>query len=156
MIAAHADRCAETQKGLNIMLRDHTDNQVFDVDAPLEDLYHQGDSSNDAVITNAMKSEDMSKELNLMILNCGRSIEEESLNITIFRGSCFKDFYKYFLKPWNMAKKSLRYTYNFAGESGIDEGGVSREFYTGIEIMNDFSIITFVYVVLSGIMSIYY
>ena len=58
----------------------------------------------------------------------------DTVNLFIFRGSCFLDFHSYFSKSWNLKKIGKQYAIKFAGEDGIDDGGVSREFYSGIYI----------------------
>ena len=70
--------------------------------------------------------------LKKVVTDCGTDINKKPITITVFRGSCFNDFYRHFRKPW-IEKKDCCYRYEikFAGEDAIDEGGVSREFYTG-------------------------
>ena len=51
------------------------------------------------------------------------------LQLNIRRG--FQDFVKAFRKKWNGKKKSYQYIVSFIGKSGVDNGGVSREFYAG-------------------------
>ena len=57
---------------------------------------------------------------------------DNELQIHGRRGFCFADFLKTFRKPYNAKKKSYRYIVTFTEESGIDTGGVSREFYSGL------------------------
>ena len=52
--------------------------------------------------------------------------EENELTINVRRGFCFKDFLKTFQKSWNI--KRMRNSITFIGESGINTGGVSRQF----------------------------
>ena len=63
-----------------------------------------------------------------------------SVNLTIFRGSAFLDFHNFFCKDWNKKKLGLRYIIKYAGEDGIDDGGVSREFYCGKLLLSFFSL----------------
>ena len=57
---------------------------------------------------------------------------ENELQIHVRRGFCLADFLKTFRKPCNAKKKSCRYIVTFIRESGIDTGGVSGEFYSGL------------------------
>ena len=57
--------------------------------------------------------------------------EENELAINVRRGLCFKDFLKTFQKSWNIKRMRNKYSITFIGESEIDTGGVSREFYSG-------------------------
>ena len=57
--------------------------------------------------------------------------EENELALNVRRGFCFKDFLKTFQKSWNIKKMRKKYSITFIGASGIDTGGVSREFYLG-------------------------
>ena len=56
--------------------------------------------------------------------------EENELTINVRRGFCFKDFQKTFQKSWNIKRMRNKYNITFVGESGIDTGGVSLEFYS--------------------------
>ena len=60
-------------------------------------------------------------------------INAPKTKIEVFRGSCFRDFHCYFNKKWNMKKNSNCYEITFPGE---DEGGLRREFYTGIYLFS--------------------
>ena len=53
------------------------------------------------------------------------------LQLNIRRGFCFQDFVKAFRKKWNGKKKSYQYIISFIREAGVDNCGVSREFYAG-------------------------
>ena len=57
---------------------------------------------------------------------------ENELQIHVRRWFCFADFLKTFTKPYNAKKNSYRYIVTFIGETGIDKGEVSREFYSGL------------------------
>ena len=58
-------------------------------------------------------------------------LRENILQVNIRRGFCFQDFVKAFRKKWNCKKKSYQYKISFIGEAGVNNGGVSREFYAG-------------------------
>ena len=68
-------------------------------------------------------------DIEKVLRNCEMDRENE-LQIHVRRGFCFADFLKTFRMPYNAKKKSYRYIVTFIGESGIDTGGVSREFYS--------------------------
>ena len=57
--------------------------------------------------------------------------EENELTINVRKGFCFKDFLKTFPNSWNIKRMRNKYSITFIEESGIDTGGVSREFYSG-------------------------
>ena len=65
-------------------------------------------------------------------MNNGFDVDRQSkLQLKIRRRFCFDDFIKCFSKKWNANKKKYLYSVTFIGESGLDTGGVSREFYSG-------------------------
>ena len=51
--------------------------------------------------------------------------------IHIRRKYSFEDFYQYFQKPWNRKKVNQKFKISFVGGSGIDTGGVKRDFFSG-------------------------
>ena len=72
-----------------------------------------------------------------LIENIKKSLEEyefgqkeQHLLISVRRSYCFYDFTRFFKKSWNKSRWNLHYKYAFVGECGVDEGGVSREFYS--------------------------
>ena len=76
--------------------------------------------------------DECSELLKKVVTDCGTDINKKPITITVFRGSCFNDFYRHFRKPWIEKKDCCcRYEIKFAGEDANVEGGVSREFYTG-------------------------
>ena len=64
-----------------------------------------------------------------------RVINDFSVKLNIRRGFYFEHFVKAFNKKWNIGKRSHKYYISFVGEPGIDTGGVSREFYSGISFL---------------------
>ena len=59
--------------------------------------------------------------------------KENFFQLNIRRGYCFQDFTKAFTKKnWNFEKKNNQYMISFIGEAGIDNDGVSREFYSDL------------------------
>ena len=58
-------------------------------------------------------------------------LRENILQVNIRRAVCFQDFVKAFRNILNSKKKSYQYITSFIGEAGVDNGGVSREFYAG-------------------------
>ena len=72
---------------------------------------------------------------NQVLENCSVPIGEDCAKICIevFRGNCFRDFHRYFInKKWNKVKPVRQHEISFAGESGQDQGGVRRKFYSGM------------------------
>ena len=67
--------------------------------------------------------------------NDGRAINDFPVKLNIRRGFYFEDFVKAFNKKWNIGIWNHKYCISFAGESGIDTGGVSREFYSRISFL---------------------
>ena len=57
--------------------------------------------------------------------------EENELVINVRRGFCFKDFLRTFQKSSNIKRMCNKYSITFMRKSGIDAGGVSREFNPG-------------------------
>ena len=131
VIEAHADACAGEHKSVNILCRslvieiDSDDNKsIVFADS------HSGEAAKSfSVAENPDECREMLKKV---VIDCGTDINKKPISITAFRGSCFNDFYRHFRKSW-IAKKDCCciHEIKFAGEDVIDEGGVSREFYTG-------------------------
>ena len=55
----------------------------------------------------------------------------DPLKLNIRKNFGFEDFFHFFNKKWNCSKKNKLYEISFIGESGVDTGGLSREFYSG-------------------------
>ena len=55
---------------------------------------------------------------------------EAKLNVR--RNFSFVDFCNYFTKIWNKPKVDMMYRVHFVGDAGQDDGGLSREFYSGM------------------------
>ena len=62
---------------------------------------------------------------------CEIGQKEQHLLISVRRGYCFYDFTRFFKKSWNKSRWNFHYKFAFVGECGADEGGASREFYSG-------------------------
>ena len=134
-IENHADLCAEGQRKMNIICnRSFEQSNDEDDDFPSLEPAKESQSKDVFILTDdPARSREL---LEKIISNCGVDIiNMETMRITIFRGSCFNDFHKHFCKPWIQKKDPFcRYEFKFGGEEAIDEGGVSREFFTGIYI----------------------
>ena len=65
-------------------------------------------------------------------------LRENILQVNIRRDFCFQDFVKAFRKKWNGKKKSYKYIVSFIGKAGVDNDGVSPEFYSGLGFLLDF------------------
>ena len=127
-IASNADLCAG--KHQNEMLREiHCDKDSGNID-------EDHDIEVVIMVENKQNLEEHSKPatlINQVLENCSVPIGEDcpKICIEVFRGNCFSDFHRYFKKTWNKDKPVCQYEISFAGESGQDQGGVRREFYSG-------------------------
>ena len=120
-IEEHADLCLESKT--KFFFEKHTESS------------DQGELLDIAQNVSEAKGNYYQNQLMLDIEKVLRDCEmdrENELQIHVRRGFCFADFLKTFRKPYNAKKKSYRYIVIFIGESGIDTGGVSREFYSGL------------------------
>jgi len=128
-IASHADACAQASQFSHI------------ITSETEVALYQNQLGDDNQESSTYYTQNTDEEMNPMqirilvgslIRSLGVNIEdaEEKIHMLVFRGSCFADFHRFFKKQWN-TRKPARLTFKFAGENGIDEGGVSREFFTG-------------------------
>ena len=72
--------------------------------------------------------------INQVLKNWSVPIGEDcpKICIEVFRGSCFSGFHRYFNKKWNKDKPVFQYEISFAGESGQDQAGARRDFYSGM------------------------
>ena len=118
VIEMHADECAEHLKKENIFyLSENEDN-------------YSSDDNQEIICTN---NKVCVKDVNSEVQKCGIDFSAAPhVVFVVFRGRCFSDFQRFFSKPWNQSKICHRYIVKFAGEEGIDEGGISREFFTGM------------------------
>ena len=128
-IASHADLCAG--KHQNEILREiHCDKDSGNIN-------EEDDSEVVIKVENKQSLEEHSKPetlINQVLENCSAPIGEDcpKICIEVFRGNCFSDFRRYFNKKWYKDKPVCQYEISFAGESGQDQGGVRREFYSGM------------------------
>ena len=76
------------------------------------------------------KKDVLSRRIQIIIRKYGK-LRENILQLNIKRGFCFQDFVKAFRKRWNGKKKSYQYIISFIEEAGVNNDGVSREFYAG-------------------------
>ena len=65
-----------------------------------------------------------------MLEFCSMDLTQHLL-ISVRRRFCFYDFTKLFRKQWNKKRWNFQYRLAFFRECGGDEGGISREFYSG-------------------------
>ena len=125
-IEAHADGCID-ERYPSILIRDDT------ASVPQVELYESSSHSmNDTEVKDLFENLEAARKAvkrtvaQLLVTESG-----EFANLLVFRGSCFDDFHSFFSKTWNNDKIGKKYIIRFAGEEGIDDGGVSREFYSG-------------------------
>lgn len=75
---------------------------------------------------------DYTKNIRYKILECNLLVETESvLRLNARHNHEFTDFVSFFRKKWNQNRLN-KITVSYVGECGVDTGGISREFYTGI------------------------
>ena len=129
IIETHVDDCMEDRKNYIA----NYDNQEHDAegtdDCNSVELYN-GDSNNETSMLVDKNEQDIREQLKNVLSKC--EVNTLSVHLIVTRRSSFKDFHKFFSKPWNMKKPCGRYTVRFVGEEGIDDGGISREFYSGM------------------------
>lgn len=125
-IELHADTCAESKRKRSLDFED----QVVKVVSDDDDL--PDDNDDNVVVTHIGIMEIIKNQ----IIDKNESFSYEKRDIAVQlevrRFYCFEDFKKYFDKKWNIKKKNLKCVISFVGESGIDVGGLSRDFYAGI------------------------
>ena len=123
-INEHADACLDKQTTpTTICITSEDEGKNLEED-DLQTINHNSLSRNDiaAIISSAVN-------------NGCCVINDFSVKLNIRRGFYFEDFVKAFNKKWNIGKRNHKYCISFAGESGIDSSGVSREFYSGISFL---------------------
>ena len=120
-INEHADACLDKQTTpTTICIKSEDEGENLE-ENDLQTINHNSLSKNDivAIISSAVNND------------C-RVINGFPIKLNIRRGFYFEDFVKAFNKKWNIGKGNHEYLISFVGELGIDTGGVSREFYSGI------------------------
>ena len=124
-IETHADVCVAESQYARILFSSESEQNQEQLD-----LYQK---HTDEITLASLTPCEIKKAVAKVISQVGVDItnQENRIKLIVFRGNCFTDFHYYFKKLWNKRQGS-RITIKYAGEDGIDEGGVSREFYTGI------------------------
>ena len=87
------------------------------------------DTENEPLIQETL--DELTRKIQAGIGSC-KMEKENVLKLDIRKGYYFQDFTKAFRKNWNNRKKNNQYIVSFIGEAGIDNGSVSREFYSGL------------------------
>ena len=57
--------------------------------------------------------------------------DDNAMRMKIRRGQFFEDFCQKVKNPWVQEKMGMKLAVHYYGETGIDQGGLSREFYSG-------------------------
>ena len=120
IIEEHADLCLENKNKFFFERQPESsdeENSVSMIDEKIEMRKH---------LDQTQLVSDIYKQLQKCEMN-----EENEVTINVRRGFCFKDFLKTFQKRWNIKRMRNKDSITFIGESGIDTGGVSPEFYSG-------------------------
>ena len=102
-----------------------------DTDDDNDDNEMGGQEVDDAVVSNG---DELKSAVRNGIKECVINESDDKLTLSVRRGFSFADFTYFFKKPWNKRKWNHMYQVIFIGESGVDDGGVSREFYTGTSL----------------------
>lgn len=126
-IEEHADICATARSTPFLCIPDET--YIESEQEELEDdvLRSQADMSRNVENKSKLKHE------LVRVIKSGASMDlTQHVTLTVRRGFTFRDFHNFFSKSWNKRKQNHPYTVTFIGEAGLDTGGVSREFYSGI------------------------
>ena len=119
IIESHANECLARSQNHCIIVYDSPDECETDKIEHTEPVAKNNFASEEEItnqITSALKSLSIDKN--------------KTHQIHVRRGQCFIDFTSFFKKKWN--KPGCFYKITFIGEAGIDTGGLSREFYSGI------------------------
>ena len=92
---------------------------------------HQTSRGNENKPTIQETLDALTRKIQTAIGSC--KIEKENvIQLNIGKGYCFQDFTKAFRKNWNFKKRNNQYMASFIGEVEIDNGGIFREFYSGL------------------------
>ena len=127
-IEEHANECLERRS------RRFFSKDVTEINSDSESEQHNSDNhqtssgnENKPIIQETLDA--LTRKIQAVIGSC-KMEKENFLQLNIRRGYCFQDFTKAFRKNWNFKKKNNQYIISFIGKAGIDNGGVSREFYS--------------------------
>ncbi|XP_066910281.1 uncharacterized protein [Clytia hemisphaerica] len=127
-IETHADECANNAPNMPIIIDDEETFTSYNEEAMMEQM--QTEPREETQGTGRVLQSEEVREIVQTTINSIEVKDNESINLIVFRGSCFKDFHNHFKKPWR-DRIAAKLCIKFAGEVGRDEGGgVSREFYT--------------------------
>ena len=123
-IEEHADVCLTRKTQRNIIhITNHSD--VEDSASYIDLNGNDADKSD----TRDTKSQFLSK-IKSVLKSTIFTNGEAKLNIR--RNFSFVDFCNYFTKLWNKPKLNMMYRVHFVGDVGQDDGGLSREFHSGM------------------------
>ena len=120
----HADACLDRQT---------TPTTIYITSEDKRKNLEENDSQ--AIIYNGLSRNDIAAIIFSVVNNDCRVINDFSIKVNIRLGFYFEDFVKAFNKKWIIGKRNHKYCISFVGKSGIDTGGVSREFYSGISFV---------------------
>ena len=128
IIEAHADLCAAERSTTNLY---HTIDEALEVE---DETSRRLFTTMDETVNRDVDLEKGIESENLKLALCGvqKKIGDEHTNIMVLRGNLFEYFHKFFSKTWNSARIGTRYIIKFIGEDGIDDGGLSKDFYYGM------------------------
>ena len=120
-ISAHADQCASRHE------MPHTINCI---DPFFDEVEEEEGEAHDVVSGfNTVTQSSLFNILSTVIPPNDESNDETALRLEVRRVHVFDDFKNYFDRKWNIKKKDKRLQISFIGESGVDTGGVGRDFF---------------------------
>ena len=116
-INEHADACLDKQTTPTICITSEDESENLE------------ENDSQTINHNSLSRNNIAAIISSAVNNDCREANDFSIKLNIRRGFHFEDFVKAFNKKWNTGKRNHKYCISFVGESGIDTGGVSREFY---------------------------
>ena len=75
--------------------------------------------------------ESITKRLKESIKNC-KIVEDKAIKIKVRRKHTFVDFVGKFRSTWVRSQVGCSLSIEYYGECGVDQGGLSREFFSGL------------------------
>ena len=129
-IEEHANECLERRS------RQLFSKGVIEINSDSESEQHNSDNhqtsshnENKPIIQETLDA--LTRKIQVVIGSC-KLEKKYVLQLNIRRGYYFQDFTKAFRKNWTFKKNNNQYIISFIGEAGIDNGCVSREFYSSL------------------------
>ena len=119
-IEEHADQCLEKQQSNRIII----DERIGSEDV-VEETAREEEKEKFSI-------EMIKEKLCILLTQLQSELKDGLLCLIVFRGNVFQDFYSFFSRKGNILMSGCKYEFSYAGEPGVDDDGLSREFYNGI------------------------